>query len=264
MSEKRPHLIQSVERALKILDCFDPLNTQLSLSEISEKVGLNISTVHGILNTLFTYSYIDRNPDNGKYRLGLKFLFKANLVSDNLDLKEIGHPFIKALTEKYQETTNLCFYQNGEIYCVDTVWSPLSYLIVSSKVGYGLPIHATASGKLILANLSQEELEKNLRDYNFAKLTKTTITDKQQLLDMLDTIRKQGFSTEEEEVEFGAYSVAAPIKNHKGRVFATVSISGPVARIKENEAQIREDLIETSKAISREFGWTCLDDLDTK
>lgn len=255
MKEKSQHLIQSIERAIKIIDCFDALKTELSLKEISEMVGLNSSTVHGILNTLYTYSYIDKNAETSKYRLGLKFLFKANLIAENLDLKEIGHAYIKAITEKYQETTNLCYYRNEEIYCIDTVWSPLSYLIVSSKVGFGLPIHSTASGKLILANLPEAELKRFLARYTLSKLTDNTITDSAQLLEKLQEIRQLGYSTENEEVELGVYSIAAPVRNHNGQVFGTISISGPVHRIREHESAIKNDLLKAAADISAAFGY---------
>lgn len=107
MSQKNPRMIQSVQRALDIINCFDSLHVQLSLTEISQKLNLNISTVHGLINTLIAYSYIDKNPSNGKYRLGLEFLLKANLVSQSLDLKEIGHPYLTDLTKN---TTKLLIY----------------------------------------------------------------------------------------------------------------------------------------------------------
>ncbi|GIQ61999.1 hypothetical protein PACILC2_05670 [Paenibacillus cisolokensis] len=116
MSDKHPRLIQSVQRALDIINCFDSLHVQLSLTEISEKLNLNISTVYGLINTLSAYSYIDKNPDNGKYKLGLEFLLKANLVSQSLDLKEIGHSYLTDLTKKYHETSHLYVYQHEQIF----------------------------------------------------------------------------------------------------------------------------------------------------
>jgi DNA-binding IclR family transcriptional regulator len=185
----------------------------------------------------------------------LKFLSKSILVSENLDLKEIGHPYLKTITEKYQETSNLCLYQHEEIYCIDQVESPRGYLVVSSKIGYGLPMHATASGKLVLANLPADELKKFLSKYNPEKLTDKTITDIQKVTASFEMIRNQGFAIEEEEVQLGAYSIAAPIKNHNSRVLGTISISGPVSRIKGCEKQIREDLIESANAISNDLGY---------
>lgn len=255
LNEKNPRLIQSVKRALDIINCFDSLNVQLSLSEISEKLHLNISTVYGIINTLCAYSYIDKNPNNGKYKLGLEFLLKANLVSESLDLKEIGYPYLTELTKKYHETTHLYVYQNKQIFCVGKVESPSNYFIISSRAGSKLPMHASASGKVFLANMSSEELEEFLDKYKFTKLTDNTITNKKQLMKCLQEIRNQGYSIENEEIEEGAYSIAAPIKNSTGQVVGTISIVGSLTRMKEHEENIRTDLLKAACSISSQFGY---------
>lgn len=255
MSEKNPRLIQSVERAAKIFDCFDSLNSQLSLSEISQKTQLNISTVHGIINTLVNYSYIDKNTDHNKYKLGIKFLLKGIVVSEGLDLREIGHPYLIELTKKYNQTSHLYIYRNKEIYCIDRVESPTSYLIMSSKAGSSLPMHASASGKAVLANLPLQELNNYLDGYDFKKITEKTIVDKQEFMAELEIIKNRGFGTENEEIEIGAYSIAAPIKDSKNYVLGTISIVGPVARIKENERQIYDDLLKSAYSISNAFGY---------
>lgn len=254
MNNNNQRLIQSVQRAIQIIDCFDSMDKQLSLSEISERVGLNISTVHGILQTLLFYSYIDKAPESGRYKLGLKFLEKGILVSESLDLREVGHPYLKIITEKYQETSHLCLYQHGGVYCIHKMEPPQGYLIMSSKVGRKLPIHATASGKVIISHLSESELNKVLSP-GLTKMTENTITQLDRLHQCLAQIRQQGFSVEDEEAELGAYSIAAPIRNHQGRVFGTISLSGPVVRIKANKDLIVSDLLELAGNISLEFGY---------
>lgn len=255
MSQKNPRMIQSVQRALDIINCFDSLHVQLSLTEISQKLNLNISTVYGLIHTLSAYSYIDKNPDNGKYRLGLEFLLKANLVSQSLDLKEIGHPYLTDLTKKYHETSHLYVYQHEQIFCVDKVESPNNYFIVSARAGHKLPIHASASGKVFLAYLSEAELQNFLNNNKLTSLTDKTITDKKKLLSNLQQIREQGFGIEDEEIETGAYSIAAPIRDAAHRIVGTISVVGSLVRIKEQEANIRADLLEAAASISSQFGY---------
>lgn len=255
LNEKSPRLIQSVKRALDIVNCFDSLHTQLSLTEISEKLNLNISTVYGLVNTLCAYSYIDKNPNNGKYRLGLEFLLKANLVSQSLDLKEIGHPYLTQLTKKFHETSHLYVYQHEQIFCVDKVESPNNYFIISSRAGSKLPMHASASGKIFLAHMPELELQSLLQHYKLTKLTEKTITDKKKLLHNLQQIREQGYSIEDEEIEAGAYSLAAPVKDAGGQTIGTISIIGSLKRIKENEEQILADLLAAAQGISGQFGY---------
>lgn len=255
LTEKNIRMIQSVQRALEIIECFDTRNKELQLSEISEKLGLNISTVHGILQTLVAYSYIEKSPDNGKYRLGLKLLEKGVMVSEGLNLRDIGRPHLNSLTDKYQETSHLCLMQQNALYCIDKVESPYAYLIMSSKIGRTLPLHATASGKAILAFLPEEDLNRFINQMQLIKLTKNTISDLVELREALDRIRSDGYSIEEEETELGSYSIAAPIRNHRGRVIASISLSGPSVRIKENQESIIKDLIERADSISMELGY---------
>ncbi|MBN7774002.1 IclR family transcriptional regulator [Clostridium aminobutyricum] len=253
MSEK--NLIQSVERAARIFDCFDSLNLELSLSQISEKLNLNISTVHGIINTLVAHSYIDKDLDNGKYKLGIKFLLKGNIVSESLDFKKIGHPYLIDLTKKYNETTHLYSYRNGEIYCIDKIESPHTYLIMSSKAGGSLPMHAAASGKAILANLSSDQLDRYLNGYKFIPYTNKTIINRQQLIEDLRKTKNQGFGIEDEEIELGAYSISVAIMDVKNRVLGTISIVGPTIRMKEKEQEIFVDLLAAGNSISNSFGY---------
>ncbi|ALS28599.1 IclR family transcriptional regulator [Paenibacillus cisolokensis] len=255
MSDKHPRLIQSVQRALDIINCFDSLHVQLSLTEISEKLNLNISTVYGLINTLSAYSYIDKNPDNGKYKLGLEFLLKANLVSQSLDLKEIGHAYLTDLTKKYHETSHLYVYQHEQIFCVDKVESPNNYFIISSRAGHKLPMHASASGKVFLAYMSEAELQNFLNNNKLAALTDKTITDKKKLLANLQQIRERGYGIEDEEIEPGAYSLAAPVKDASHRIVGTISVVGSLARIREQEDNILADLLAAAEAISHQFGY---------
>ncbi|WP_438348072.1 IclR family transcriptional regulator [Paenibacillus sp. FA6] len=255
MNEKKPRLIQSVKRALDIVSCFDSLNVQLSLTEISERLNLNMSTVYGLINTLCAYSYIDKNPNNGKYRLGLEFLLKANLVSNSLDLKEIGHPYLTELTKKYHETSHLYVYQHEQVFCIDKVESPNNYFIISSRAGSKLPMHASASGKIFLAHMSDAELQNYLHNYKLMKLTEKTMTDKETLMNSLQQIRDQGYGIEDEEIEVGAYSIAAPVKDAAGQTVGTISVIGSLARIKENEDLIRADLLAAAHSISNQFGY---------
>jgi len=255
LTDKHPRLIQSVKRALDIINCFDSMHVQLSLTEISEKLNLNISTVYGIINTLCAYSYIVKNPNNGKYKLGLEFLLKANLVSQSLDLKEIGHPYLVELTKKYNETSHLYVYQQEQLYCVDKVESPNNYFIISSRAGNKLPMHASASGKVFLAYMSEQELEHYLQKGSLPKLTAKTITDRETLLKSLEQIREQGYSIENEEIEEGAYSIAAPVRDADGQIVGTISVVGSLNRIRDNEAQIRDDLLEAARSISSQYGY---------
>lgn len=254
-NHQKQRMIQSLQRAIDIIDVFDSANTELSLHEISQKVGLNKTTVFGLLKTLLANSYINQNQAGGKYRLGIKFLEKGSLVSEGLDLRMICRPYLYALTGKYREASHLCLYQQGEVYIIDKVEAPDAYLIMSSKIGRMVPFHATASGKMVLAYLNKNKANSILAAIELERFTDKTITEVDLLKKALALIREQGYSLEEEEIEKSAYSIAAPIFNHLGRITGSISLSGPTIRIKDNQEEIIQELLHISKIISGELGF---------
>ncbi|MNJ48186.1 Pca regulon regulatory protein [compost metagenome] len=116
-------------------------------------------------------------------------------------------------------------------------------------------MHASASGKVFLAHMPELELQSFLQNYKLTKLTENTITDKKKLLNNLQQIREQGYSVEDEEIEAGAYSIAAPVKDAAGQTIGTISIVGSLSRIKENEEQVLAELLAAAGEISRQFGY---------
>jgi len=251
---KQPRVIQSVQRALDIINCFDSIHTQLSLTEISEKLELHMSTVHGLINTLCANSYIVKTGA-GKYKLGLEFILKANLVTQSLDLKEIGHPYLKQLTTKYNETSHLYIYQQEQIYCVDKVESPNNYFIISSRAGSKLPMHASASGKVFLSYMAEQQRAAFLANNELLPLTSATMTTIEQLTKHFELIIERGYGIECEEIEDNAYSLAAPIFDAQGHIAATISIIGTIQRIREKEHDILADLLSSAEQISKQLGY---------
>src|SRR5690554_2472506 len=117
--DSNPKVIQSVQRAIDILECFSYEKKELSLSEISQALKLNPSTVHGILLTLQVNGYIEKVPEKTKYKLGIKLVERGTTVLDGLDLRDIVRPYLERLTNCFKETSNLCVYQNNSLYVID-------------------------------------------------------------------------------------------------------------------------------------------------
>lgn len=253
MAEKK--IIQSIQRAFDIIDCFDSKNSELSLKNICDKVDLKKSTVFGIIKSLEECSYIVQNHNNNKYKLGLKFVEKGRIVSESLDIKNITLPYMKKLTDTFKETSHLCLYEENNIYCVANMLSDEAYLFVSSKVGNILPIHASASGKIILASFPDEKVNKILEQTELKKLTKHTITDIAEIKDTIKYIRENSYSIEDEEAEIGAYSIAVGIKNFSNATVGAVSVTGPKSRMEDKKEEIITTLMDASLAISKELGY---------
>jgi DNA-binding IclR family transcriptional regulator len=256
MNEEQKALktIQSVERALDILESFDHFKQEFGVTELSKHLRLHKSTVHGIMTTLTHRGYLDQNLKTGGYRLGLKLFELGEIVQEGIDLKTISEPFLEQLLEKFGETVHLVIMDHWEVVYIDKRESRQSMRIVS-QVGKRLPAHCSGVGKSMLAWQAPEELDEFLRLKGLPRLTAKTITDEHQFREELARIRQQGYAVDNEEITEGLRCVAAPIFNHSGEVAGAMSIAGPTVRMTEDRIQqIIDNVVRTAGAISTKMG----------
>lgn len=252
MSER---LIQSIERAADILELFLTSSQELSLKEISGKVGLSKSTVHGIIKTLEVRGYLKQNSADQKYRLGLKLFELGNKVSSQFDLRQIARPIIQNLVEELKETVHLVLYEREEVIYVEKIDGPRA-LRIYSQIGKKAPVHCTGVGKAILAYLDEDEVDRILANTELEAFTKYTLTDKESLKKHLQIIREQGYSTDDEEIELGLKCIGAPIFNHQGKVIAAISCAAPKMRLDiERTAEVILKMKQAAAHISESIGY---------
>ncbi|MBV7507792.1 IclR family transcriptional regulator [Bacillus sp. sid0103] len=238
-------IIQSVERALKILDLFDEHKSELKITEISEKMGLHKSTVHSLLKTLQEYSYIDQNPEDGKYRLGLKLAERGNLVISNMDIRKTAKKYLLDLSAKTGQTVHLGILDGQEGVYIDKVEGEQS-IIRYSRIGRRLPLHSTAIGKVLIAYQPPNEMELLLKNYNYQYQTANTIVNEAVFRKEIEKVKQQGYAVDEQENEQGVRCAAVPIFNGKGQVLAAISISTLISRVSDPELHIFIDLLKIS------------------
>lgn len=238
-------IIQSVERALKILNLFDEHTTELRITEISEKMDLHKSTVHSLLSTLREYSYIDQNPEDGKYRLGLKLAERGNLVISNIDIRKAAHKFLLDLAAKTGQTVHLGILDGREGVYIDKVEGEQA-IIRYSRLGRRLPLHSTAIGKVLLAYQEPQEIERLLQGYSYQQQTASTISNEAVFRKELEKIQQQGFAIDNEENEQGVQCAAVPIFKGKNKVLAAISISTLVSRVSNEELAIFIDILKAA------------------
>lgn len=248
-------IIQSVDRALSILDLFDEYDKELKLIEITERMGLHKSTVHSLLKTLQKHHYIEQNPENGKYFLGLKLFERGNYVIQSLDLRTAARNELVELSKKTGRTVHLVVQDGKEGIYIDKVESS-NATILYSRIGRRVPIHSSGVGKALMAFKDPAEVRKVLDGYEYTKQTKKTITDEATYLQELEAIREQGYAVDNEENEPGVYCVALPIRNHTGQVVAAISSSTTVNQITNAELRkMVESLKVTAAKISEKLGY---------
>ena len=241
--------IRAVERALDVLLCFDSQTPALSMTQISERVGINKSTVHRLLATLEARRFVDRDPLTGIYKPGLRLLQMAFLTLEHNDLRRLASPFLHNLCEQHRENVNLGVLDDADVVYLEVVESPQRVKLAAAP-GERLPAFCTASGKAILAFLPEETVRRILGQ-GMPRCTQATLVTPEAFLENSRQVREQGFAMSEQEFEEGINAVAVPICNHP---IASVSIAGPAYRLtRKRMLEIGPLLIKVANEIAREI-----------
>lgn len=258
MSEdsKRSSEVQSLRRAISILRAFTSETTELGVTELSQHVGLHKSTTYRLLSTLIAEGLIAQNPETGRYRLGLGLIELASGVETYSALRQVVRPYMRGLAENTRGTVNVAVLDAQESFNLEQA-VPRGFLVVNHGwVGRRTPLHATSTGKVLLAWLPPEEITDTLGD-TLPAYTQNTITDIQVLLAELDCVREAGYALGHEEYEIGLNAVAAPVRSQAGAVMAALSVSGPAYRLAADGLdKVAETVIATAEEISAELGYT--------
>jgi DNA-binding IclR family transcriptional regulator len=245
--------IRSVERALDVLLCFTSETPELTMTQISELVGLNKSTTHRLLATLEGKRFVERDTDTGVYRPGIRLLQLAFLTSENNDLRRLTASFLHRLCDQYLENVNLSVLDDTDVVYLEVVESPQRVKLAATP-GQRLPAFCTASGKAILAFLPEENVRAIL-ERGMPRYTQNTIPTQEAFFYKIHHAREQGFAISEQEFEEGINAVAAPIINSIGKPIASVSIAGPAFRLTcERMIEIGPDLVSQIKQFAQEVG----------
>ncbi|HAQ41717.1 MAG TPA: IclR family transcriptional regulator [Clostridiales bacterium] len=246
--------VQSIDRAVAILECFSGNRRELKLSEIAYMLDLNKSTVHGILNSLKYHRFIDQDEITKKYRLGIRFIEYGELVINSMDVPDIAYPIIEDICERIEETVHVAMLDGFDVVYVEKKECNKS-IKTSTKIGARIPAYITADGKIILSYLDDDKLNEYVPE-KIKKLTPNTITDRNKLLKVLHEMKNKGYATDNEEVVQGISCVAAPIIEHTGRVRFSLSITGPTFRMTKDKMKEYVNIIsEAAKEISFRIGY---------
>ena len=244
-----PHAggVQSLERALDILEVLGRSEGELGVSEIGLSVGRANGTVHRLLSTLTQRGYARQVLDNRKYTLGPRAITLASSARERLG--PLARPYLRELMEVSQESANLAALDRNSVVYIEQVPAP-RMVRMFTEPGNRVPPHASGTGKVLLAYRPPETVSAILGRGELTRFTSSTITDMGRLMEELDRIREQGYATDSEEIEEGVRCVAAPVSGAEGKVVAAISVSGPAGRLDDERLQ---EIIPHIKRIADEF-----------
>ena len=249
-----PYRVQVLDRALGLLDALAQQPNGATLTELSLRLRLHKSTAHRLVMVLERHHLVCRQPETGRYRLGLKLFELGSRAVASTDLREQARPHLQRVLYETEETVHLCVLDEGEVVYVDKV-EPQRSVRMASSMGRRMPAHCTAVGKAMLAELSETEVDEIVRRSGLRRVTRHTITTPAELSAELRAIRARGYALDNEENEEGVRCVAAAVRDSNGHPVAAISVSGPSFRItKEKVPVVARAVTAAAQAISQKLG----------
>ena len=210
--------------------------------------------MHRIASTLVEAGFLAGNPETGAYRLGLELFELGMRVRRKMNVVSEARPYLRALMERTGESAHLTVLDDASVLYVNNIASPQA-IRMHWNLGARVPAHCCSEGTALLAYRPPETVERVIAA-GLVPCTPKTIVKPQRLRDELSSVRMRGFALDDEELEIGLRSAAAPIRDHRGDVIAAVSVAGPVQRVdRKTLHRYGEEAMATGNAISQRLGW---------
>ncbi len=258
-SLREPRYSQSLERGLAILGCFTPERPVLGIADIADDLGMSRSTTHRYVITLVALGYLEQGASR-KYRLGLRVTDLGMSAMNSTGLREHAHPYLEELRQRSSYTVNLAVLDGGEILYVDRARSfrrGQSKIDLDLHPGSRLPAYCTSMGKLLLANLPEDEQRDVIATMKLSKRGPNTITSKKALREELDQVLDAGFAVNDEELAPELFSISAPVRNEAREVVAAVNMAAHSSMISLEELvdALGPHLVSTADRVSARLGY---------
>ena len=246
----------SIEKVCRV---FDALRTEnlMGVTAIAEHTGLLRSDVHRIVRSLEHFGYVEQDPETRQYRLGLELLKLGYLVGERLQLRDVARPHLKRLAYAVPATANLAIFDahDLEIVFIEQVDSP-GDVQIRLRIGKRVPAHVTAVGKVLLANLDAETVNRVIERHGMPRLTLRSITDPIRLRAELEAVREEGWAMDRGEGAEGAWCIGAPVRNYTGQVTAAISVSLFASELgSHDEARVIAIVKDAAARISAALGY---------
>lgn len=220
--------IQSVDRAVQILELL-ARDGRTAVGEVAAELGVHKSTASRLLNALESRGLVEQDSVRGKYDVGVGLLRLASTVSARLSIVQRVRPVLERLADEFGETANLAVCRSGQAVNVDQAMGR-SPLMTYDWIGNATPLHATASGKILLAAMAPSERSRTLGRRPLAGHTEATVTGRRELDAELRVIAAEGLASTRGELVAGLNAIAVGVLDHRGLVAGAISLSGPDVR----------------------------------
>lgn len=239
---------QNVVNALRLLECFAK-EEELGITDLSEAVGVGKTVTARLVSSLEQFGYLRQNPATRKYRLGMKLVYLGSLVQDRKEIVQLVEPCLRLLSREFQVSAHLAVQERyGSLVMSKVSMGPMVYM--DSRVGNTLPLHASATGKCLLAFGGEQGVEQYVRNCELTRYTDMTITTPAALRKELREIRTRGYAVDNEESIIGLTCVAVPLLDARGHLVAAISLSGQTQFVLKKKSEIVRRLGDVQRELA--------------
>jgi DNA-binding IclR family transcriptional regulator len=243
-----------LRKAMDVLALFSLERREFGVLEASEALGRPKSTVSRWLSAMEDADFLNRDPETARYRLSLRLTALGDVARHSTSLQRSARPSLKWLAERTGETANLTLLVGIEAVNVEVADSPRPVMHLG-WVGRRLPVHATASGKVLLAH-ADDATKATVLGSALERFTPETITSSKAFGAELELVRTRGYATVWAELESDLAAVAAPVRDHTGLVVAAIAIGGPVSRCARPRLDaLAVDVLSAARSLSEQMGY---------
>ncbi len=248
--------VQSLSRALTLLERIAMSEAGITLSDLAQAVGLAASTTHRLLNTLEQHGFASLDADRGVWFVGVRAFTVGNAFLADRDVVSIARPFMRRLMERSGESVNLAILDDGEVVFLAQVQCR-EMMRMMVRLGGRAPVHASGAGKSLLAAMPPLEAQRTLARHGLKRFTDNTMGTPDALAADLERVRQRGFALDDEEHAVGLRCVAATLHDEHGDAVAAVSLSGPRARMTDERIQrLGRMVVDTADDVTHAMGGT--------
>ena len=254
------NLVQSVDRALRIIEFLAENPTGAGITEISKSLGLSKGTVHRLISTLKERDFAYQSSNTQLYRLSYKILYLYNCISNNIDMFKVSRPIIRKFADKVDATVHLATLdeKRSNIVYIDRI-EPMNSqkpFVMSSRVGKKAPCYCTAAGKILLSQYSDDEIRDIMKGEEYKTYTDKTIKNIDEFLEEIHKVRKQGYALDENEYDHGIICISIPIYNSIGKIDFAMSVTVLILYTKAEELiKLKDQLDEVSRKLSNAINY---------
>lgn len=247
--------LQTVDRALQLLELLSEYPSGLTTKEIETQLELNKLNVHRLLVTLENKGFVERQ--NNAYVIGLKMVEISSMKLNNIELKTEAVPYLRELVDLLGQPAQIAIQSGTDAVFIEKIQS-VNSLRMYSQIGKRIPVYCSSVGKALLMDRSDEEILKLLEKVEFEAITPSTLKTPEDVLNEIRTARITGYTIDNEEHELSIFCIAVPIYDYRGDIIAAVSTAGKNKTFLENpDAEMITAVKEVGKKISKRLGYFC-------